>query len=113
MLGKRSERENKTWSEPEKRLKFLLSLLFALVVIFVFLAANSPEGSTMMAKLRAYRQSMENHRRFQQALASDPPVGTNFKQLALNSFPYASKSPLPLLIVVFGGCEGCGAQSLK
>ncbi|MCS7266387.1 MAG: hypothetical protein NZ805_16345, partial [Armatimonadetes bacterium] len=59
------------WTEPEKRLKFLISLLVALMVIFVFLVANSPEGSTMMAKLRAYRQSMENHRRFQQALASD------------------------------------------
>jgi len=63
----------------------------------------------MMAKLRSYRQEMENRRRFQQALSLDPPLGTSFKEFAFNPLSDAFNSSQPLLVVVFGGCEGCGA----
>ena len=99
------------WTQPEKRLKFLVSLLAVLIVVFVLLTMNSPEGSTLMARWRAIRQEQENKIRFQKALSQDPKIGSPISQFQLGSFvPVRSKSLV--LVVVFGGCEGCGAQSL-
>ena len=114
MVERREEgKKVRFWAEPEKRLRFLIGLLIALTVLFFLLAANSPEGSTMMAKLRSYRQEMENRRRFQQALSLDPPLETSFKEFAFNPLSDAFNSSQPLLAVVFGGCEGCGARNLE
>jgi len=107
----RKREEGKFWEQPEKRLKFLVALLLSLIAFFVFLSANSPEMVTLTARLRAYKQSVESQRRFQQSLALDPKIGTSWEQLKLD-FPDFSGSS-PLLVVVFGGCESCGAQKLK
>ncbi len=98
--------------KPEKRLRLLVGVLVTLTVVFILLAANSPEGHTLFAFWEARRQAWENQRRFQQALSSDPSIGTTFKQLGINLSPSSPNSSLPLLVVVFGGCEGCGARNL-
>jgi len=96
-------------AQPEKRLKFLLGLLFSLTIVFVFLALNSPEGNTLAAKLRAMKQERENKIRFERSLSQDPPIGSPISHFQLDFVPL--KKSL-VLVVVFGGCEGCGAQSL-
>jgi len=124
------EREGKqrigSWlAQPEKRLRFLVATLIALTIVFVSLSINSPEGQTVLAVWRNYKQEMENRKRFQQALSSDPTIGTSIEKLGLNHSlfathhspihhsPLATRHSLPLLVIVFGGCEGCGAQRLK
>ena len=98
--------------KPEKRLRFLVGVLVILTGVFAFLAVNSPEGNTLFAFWEAKKRAWENQRRFKQALASDPTIGTTFKQLGINLSP-PSNSSLPMLVVVFGGCEGCGARNLE
>jgi hypothetical protein len=112
-------------AQPEKRLRFLVATLIALTIVFVSLSINSPEGQTVLAVWRSYRQEIENRKRFQKALSSDPAIGTSLEKLGLNQLlfanrrslphhsPLAIRHSLPILVIVFGGCEGCGAQSLK
>ncbi|WKU16510.1 redoxin family protein [Fervidibacter sacchari] len=124
------EREGKqrigSWlAQPEKRLRFLVATLIALTIVFVSFSINSPEGQTVLAVWRNYKQEMENRKRFQQALSSDPTIGTSIEKLGLNHLllpthhspthhsPLATRHSLPILVIVFGGCEGCGAQGLK
>ena len=124
------EREGKqrigSWlAQPEKRLRFLVATLIALTIVFVSLSINSPEGQTVLAVWRNYKQEMENRKRFQQALSSDPTIGTSIEKLGVNHLlfpthhspihhsPLATRHSLPILVIVFGGCEGCGAQGLK
>ncbi|MFA0782261.1 peroxiredoxin family protein [Fervidibacter sacchari] len=112
-------------AQPEKRLRFLVATLISLTFVFVSLSINSPEGQTVLAVWRNYKQEMENRKRFQQALSSDPTIGTSIEKLGLNHSllathhspihhsPLATRHSLPILVIVFGGCEGCGAQGLK
>jgi len=107
-------------SRPEKRLRFLVATLIVLTIVFVSLSINSPEGQTVLAVWRNYKQEMENRKRFQQALSSDPTIGTSIDKLGLNHSllithhsPLAIRQSFPLLVIIFGGCEGCGAQGLK
>jgi len=112
-------------AQPEKRLRFLVATLIVLTFVFVSLSINSPEGQTVLAVWRNYKQEMENRKRFQQALSSDPTIGTSIEKLGLNHSlfathhspthhsPLATRHSLPILVIVFGGCEGCGAQGLK
>jgi len=112
-------------AQPEKRLRFLIATLIVLTFVFVSLSINSPEGQTVLAVWRNYKQEMENRKRFQQALSSDPTIGTSIEKLGLNHSllathhspthhsPLATRHSLPILVIVFGGCEGCGAQGLK
>ncbi len=130
-----AEKEGKqrigSWlSQPEKRLKFLVATLIVLTIVFVSLSINSPEGQTVLAVWRNYKQEIENRKRFQQALSSDPVIGTSIDKLGLNHSlfathhspthrspihhsPFTIRHSLPFLVIVFGGCEGCGAQGLK
>ncbi len=101
------------WSEPEKRLKVWATILVTLTIVFFALSAQSPEGQQWMAKVRLVWQERERARQFQKALANDPPVGTSLERLGLDHSPLATRHSLPLLVVVFGGCEGCGAQRLR
>ncbi len=124
------EREGKqrigSWlAQPEKRLRFLVATLIALTFVFVSLSINSPEGQTVLAVWRNYKQETESRKRFQQALSSDPTIGTSIEKLGVNHLllpthhspthhsPLATRHSLPILVIVFGGCEGCGAQGLK
>jgi len=120
------KRKIQSWlAQPEKRLRFLVATLISLTFVFVSLSINSPEGQTVLAVWRNYKQEMENRKRFQQALSSDPTIGTSIERLGLNHSlfathhspthhsPLATRHSLPLLVIVFGGCEGCGAQGLK
>ena len=119
------EREGKqrigSWlAQPEKRLRFLVATLISLTIVFVSLSINSPEGQTVLAVWKNYKQEMENRKRFQQSLSSDPVIGTSIEKLGLNHLPFAThhsplaiRQSLPLLVIIFGGCEGCGAQGLK
>ncbi len=112
-------------AQPEKRLRFLVATLIALTLVFVSLSINSPEGQTVLSVWRSYRQGIENRKRFQKALSSDPAIGTSLEKLGLSQLlfanrrslphhsPLAIRHSLPILVIVFGGCEGCGAQSLK
>jgi len=112
-------------AQPEKRLRFLVATLIALTFVFVSLSINSPEGQTVLSVWRSYRQEVENRKRFLQALSSDPVIGTSIEKLGLNHSllathhsptrhsPLATRQSLPLLVIVFGSCEGCGAQRLK
>jgi hypothetical protein len=112
-------------AQPEKRLRFLVATLIALTFVFVSLSINSPEGQTVLSVWRSYRQEMENRKRFLQALSSDPVIGTSIEKLGLNHLLFATHHSLPhsspihhspfasFLVIVFGGCEGCGAQRLK
>ncbi|MFA0783806.1 MAG: hypothetical protein YYHSYBAR_002197, partial [Candidatus Fervidibacter sacchari] len=70
-------------AQPEKRLRFLVATLIALTIVFVSLSINSPEGQTVLAVWRNYKQEMENRKRFQQALSSDPTIGTSIEKLGL------------------------------
>jgi len=116
--------------QPEKRLRFLVATLIALTFVFVSLSINSPEGQIVLSVWRNYKQDMENRKRFLQALSSDPVIGTSIEKLGLNHSllathhslphsspihhsPFAIRQSLPLLVIVFGGCEGCGAQRLR
>jgi hypothetical protein len=125
-----AEKEGKqkigSWlAQPEKRLRFLVATLIALTLVFVSLSINSPEGQTVLSVWRSYRQGIENRKRFQKALSSDPAIGTSLEKLGLNQLlfanrrslphhlPLAIRHSLPILVIVFGGCEGCGARSLK
>jgi hypothetical protein len=113
-----AEKEGKqkigSWlAQPEKRLRFLVATLISLTIVFVSLSINSPEGQTVLAVWRSYRQEIENRKRFQKALSSDPAIGTSLEKLGLNQLLFANRHSLPILVIVFGGCEGCGAQSLK
>jgi len=103
----------------------LVATLISLTFVFVSLSINSHEGQTILAVWRNYKQEMENRKRFQQALSSDPTIGTSIEKLGLNHLlfathhspthhsPLATRHSLPFLVIVFGGCEGCGAQRLK
>jgi len=90
------EREGKqriwSWlSQPEKRLKFLIATLIVLTFVFVSLSINSPEGQTVLSVWRNYKQEMENRKRFQQALSSDPVIGTSIEKLGLNHSLFATR----------------------
>lgn len=101
------------WAEPEKRLRVWVATLVALTLLFLFLIAQSPEGWGWLAKVQAFWQERERAKEFQTALAKDPPIGTSLEHLGLNRPPFTTHPSLPLLLVVFKGCEGCGAQKLK
>jgi len=115
------KRKIQSWlAQPEKRLRFLVATLIVLTFVFVSLSINSPEGQTVLAVWRNYKQETESRKRFQQALSSDPTIGTSIEKLGLNHSlfathhsPLATRQSLPILVIVFGGCEGCGAQGLK
>jgi hypothetical protein len=91
-----AERERKqkigSWlAQPEKRLRFLVATLIALTLVFVSLSINSPEGQTVLAVWRSYRQEIENRKRFQKALSSDPAIGTSLEKLGLNQLLFANR----------------------
>ena len=125
-MEQKEKRGIRSWlAQPEKRLRFLVATLIALTFVFVSLSINSPEGQTVLSVWRSYRQEMENRKRFLQALSSDPVIGTSIEKLGLNHLlfathhsptrhsPLATRHSLPILVIVFGSCEGCGAQRLK
>jgi len=97
----------------EKRLRVEVATLVALMALFGFLSIQSPEGQQWRARVRHLWQERERARAFQQALTNDPPIGTPLERLGLPSLPFVPSRSLPFLVVVFGGCEGCGAQRLK
>ena len=121
MTEQEGKRKIQSWlAQPEKRLRFLVATLISLTIVFVSLSINSPEGQTVLAVWKNYKQETENRKRFQQALSLDPVIGASLKKLGLNHSllaahhsPLATRQSLPLLVIVFGGCEGCGAQGLK
>jgi len=101
-------------AQPEKRLRFLVATLIALTIAFVSLSINSPEGQTVLSVWRSYRQEVENRKRFLQALS----FGLNHSLLATHHLPthhspLSTHHSLPILVIVFGGCEGCRAQRLR
>jgi hypothetical protein len=100
---------------PEKRLRVWAAILVGLTAILFILSAQSPEGQQWMVKVRLFWQWQERERvrQFQKALANDPPTGTPLGHLGLNHSLFALHPSLPLLVVVFGNCEGCGAQRLR
>jgi len=101
------------WMRPEKRMKVWVGMLVIFIMIFLALASQTPEGQKLFAGYWLFWQERERARAFQQALTNDPPIGTPLERLGLPSLPFVPSRSLPLLVVVFGGCEGCGAQRLK
>ncbi len=97
----------------EKRLRVEVATLVALMALFGFLSIQSPEGQQWMARVRHLWQERERARAFQQALTNDPTIGATLERLGVPSLPFVPSRSLPLLVVVFGGCEGCGVQRLK
>jgi len=97
----------------EKRLRLEIATLVALTALFGFLSVQSPEGQQWMARVRHLWQERERARAFQRALTNDPPIGIPLERLGLTSSLFVPSRSLPLLVVVFGSCEGCGAQRLR
>lgn len=110
--GQKEEKQGIVWwTEPEKRLRVLVSMLAVLTALFIVTAFNSPEGSRWLVAWQAKKQAWERARQFQKALEKDPKEGlplANFPALAA----VAGQTEAPVLVIVFGGCEGCGAKFL-
>ncbi len=98
---------------PEYRLSALLTLLLALLAVFLFLLRTTPDGQRWLALWHAQYYAHNAQKQLQQALAKDPPIGFPLSKLGLSVSPSLSSSSLPLLIVVFGSCEGCGAGMIE
>lgn len=93
---------------PEYRLSALLTFFLALLAIFLFLLRATPEGQRWLALWHARHHAHNAQKQFQQALAHDPPLGFPLSKVGLSA-----ASSLPLLVVVFGSCEGCGAGAIE
>lgn len=77
------------------------------------LVVNSPESAFWRVKWQAHRKARERERQFQEALARDLKVGTEASKLGEQLKQIAGESKKPTLVIVFQGCEGCGAQNLQ
>jgi len=88
----------------KQRLSLLLVVFVSLSGFSLWLLLNSPEGRRWLAMWQARREEALNQRRFQDALAKDPPLGFPLKETGIAVNPERS---LPILVVVLGRCEGC------
>jgi len=92
------------WLVAGRMLSLLLALFVCLSGFSLWLLPNSPEGRRWLAMWQARREEALNQRRFQDALAKDPPLGFPLKETGIAVNP---KRSLPILVVVLGRCEGC------
>lgn len=96
------------------RLSALLTLLLILLIIFLQMVRNTPEGQRWLASRRAAWIAYQAHKEFQKALAQDPPI--NFSLAQLGNLEFVIKPQFqdwrskPLLLIIFGGCEGCAVE---
>jgi len=88
----------------EQRLSLLLVVFVSLSGLFLWLLPNSSEGRRWLAMWQAKREEALSQRRFQDALAKDPPLGFPLKETGIAINPERSR---PLLVVILGRCEGC------
>ena len=64
----------------EQRLSLLLVVFVSLSGLFLWLLPNSSEGRRWLAMWQAKREEALSQRRFQDALAKDPPLGFPLKE---------------------------------
>jgi hypothetical protein len=88
----------------ESRFPLLLTLFIGLSGFSLWLLPNSSEGRRWLAMWQERREVALNQRRFQDALAKDPPLGFPLKETGIAVNPERSR---PILVVVLGRCEGC------
>lgn len=105
---KHLSRSAKQGVKAQPRLSALLTIVFILLVTFLLLTANSPEGRHLLFRW----QAQDAQQQLKQVLANDPAVGFDFAAHSDRLQQFAN-SQKPLFLIVFGGCEGCGAQSLS
>ena len=97
------------------RLSALLTLLLILLIIFLQLVRNTPEGQRWLAARQAAWIAYQARKEFQKALAQDPPINFSLTQLGTLNFIIKPKSQgwqsKPLLVIILGGCEGCAVEA--
>lgn len=98
---------------PDQRPYVLLSVFLALLALFLSFLRSTPEGQRWLAEWQAKRLEALTRQRFQEAFSHDPPIGFPLKRLGISVASENFSSSRPVLVVVFGGCEGCGEGAVR
>ena len=59
----------------------------------------------------AHRQTISQI--YKEAVTNDPPVGFPIERLGTSVASEISSPSRPILVIVFGGCEGCGESVVR
>jgi hypothetical protein len=111
----RTNKKVKEWLfDPQNRLPVLLTCFLSLLVLFLVLFWNSPEGQRWLAQWQSYRHALQVQVQLAQALRYDPPMGTPLAHFIVKaSKEFVVPSAPFLLLIVLGSCEGCGEKVVK